>query len=133
MDTYKGYEIDYRNAPFGGVKAIIKGPGGQVLREIVDSYGEAAFKKAKMWIDNQDESDANLFLGSLAARDQEVVKLEQHIAELEATLKRVSDIVDKGIKVAEYADIGDEVDATEFLGRIAVVVQPMLRAIESRE
>jgi hypothetical protein len=56
---------------------------------------------------------------------------KKQIKDLEAALKRVNDIAEKGVKVIEYADIGDEVDGSEFLGRIATVVQPVLRALES--
>jgi chromosome segregation ATPase len=80
---YKGYNIVVRNGAFGGINATVFSASGQVLATLRGDFREEATRRAKTWIDNQDESDAELFLGSLAERDQDVVRLEARIEDLE--------------------------------------------------
>jgi predicted RNase H-like nuclease (RuvC/YqgF family) len=77
---YKGYNIRIRNGAFGGISATVFSASGQPLATLIGDYSEEAKKRAKTWIDNQDESDATLFLGSLAQRDQDVDRLEKELA-----------------------------------------------------
>jgi chromosome segregation ATPase len=94
---YKGYTIVHRNAAMGGVRAVIQSERGQILHEIIETYREEATMRAKTWIDNQDESDAELFLGSLAQRDQDVDRLERELAD---AVKRINELQSESMSYA---------------------------------
>jgi flagellar motility protein MotE (MotC chaperone) len=103
---YKGYNIRIRNGAFGGISATVFSASGQPLATLIGDYSEEAKKRAKTWIDNQDESDATLFLGSLAQRDQDVDRLEKELA---AANERIAALE------AENAALKDERDVTQDL------------------
>lgn len=87
--NYRGYTIEVRNGAMGGVNAHIRTALQMNVHVTSGLDGDEALRRACNWIDSQQEEDADLFLNSLASRDQDVVTLEAKLAATEDRYQRV--------------------------------------------